>query len=306
MQRSFMGSLMELSAEHDNIMYLTADSGEGGLELMYKRNFPDCCYNFGIAEENMVAAAAGMALCGKVPFVYTAAPFLAYRSFEFIRDDLCLQNVPVKLFGSGSGISVSSLGPTHHATEDIAVLNSLPNLTVLSPATPKQAYESVRVAYEIEGPVYVRLGMNNEKEYFGEDYRIPAGGFEVLREGKDIGIVSTGSMLKESMDVAEMLEKEGVKVSVANAFSIKPFDSDALLEFASNVDCLFSVEEHNICGGLGTLIADVLIASRMNKHLIKIGLEDTFAQGYGSIDLVRCENGLDAISIANRIRKEIS
>ena len=120
MQNSFMGSLMELSAKHEEILYLTADSGEGGLDLMYQRNFPNRTFNFGIAEENMVAAAAGMALCGKIPFVYTAAPFLAYRSFEFIRDDLCLQNAPVKLFGSGSGMSVSAVSYTHLTLPTIA------------------------------------------------------------------------------------------------------------------------------------------------------------------------------------------
>ena len=178
MQSSFIGNLMELSQVHDEIMYLTADSGEGGLDLMYQRNFPDRCFNFGIAEENMVAAAAGMALCGKIPFVYTAAPFLAYRSYEFIRDDICLQNVPVKLFGSGSGLSVGSLGPTHHTTEDIAVLRCLPNITILSPATPKQAYEAVKVAYDTSGPVFVRLGMNKEREFFDETYIINNGGFD--------------------------------------------------------------------------------------------------------------------------------
>ena len=169
-----MGSLMELSEVHNEIMYLTADSGEGGLDLMYQRNFPDRCFNFGIAEENMVAAASGMALCGKIPFVYTAAPFLVYRSFEFIRNDVCLQNVPVKMIGSGSGISVSSLGPTHHTTEDIAVLRSLPNLTIFSPATPKQAYESIKLAYTNPGPTYIRLGMNKEREYFDDDYKMSA------------------------------------------------------------------------------------------------------------------------------------
>ena len=250
MQSSFMGSLMELTSEHEDVMYLTADSGEGGLDLMYQRNFPERAFNFGIAEENMVAAAAGMALCGKVPFVYTASPFLAYRSFEFIRDDLCLQNVNVKLFGTGSGMSVSSLGPTHHTTEDIAVLRSLPNLTILSPATPRQAYEAVRIAYEIKGPVYVRLGMNKEQEYFDENYKIPSGGFEVLRKGADVGMITTGSVLKEVMDAADLLEEEGVLVSVAHVFSIKPFDAKSFLDFASKVNRLVVVEEHNVLGGL--------------------------------------------------------
>ena len=303
MQSSFMGSLMELSGGHEEVLYLTADSGEGGLDLMYQRNFPTRTFNFGIAEENMVAAAAGMALCGKVPFVYTAAPFLAYRSFEFIRDDLCLQNVPVKLFGSGSGMSVSSLGPTHHTTEDLAVLRALPNLTILSPATPKQAYEAVKIAYETEGPVYVRLGMNKETEYFDENYSVPAGGFDVLKTGGDIGIVSTGSILKEAMDAAEVLEGEGVSVSVANVFSLKPFDSKAFLEFASGLSRIVVVEEHNVIGGLGSLICDELFSAGKLLPVEKIGLNDTFTKGYGTIETVHKENGLDAASIADRIRK---
>ena len=306
MQSSFMGSLMELSAEHEDILYLTADSGEGGLDLMYQRNFPTRTFNFGIAEENMVAAAAGMALCGKIPFLYTAAPFLAYRSFEFIRDDLCLQNVPVKLFGSGSGMSVSSLGPTHHTTEDLAVLRSLPNLTILSPATPRQAYEAVRLAYDIAGPVYVRLGMNKETEYFDENYHVPEGGFDVVRTGGDIGILSTGSVLSEVMDAAERLEEAGVKVSVASVFSLKPFDSKSFLEFASKVSKLVTVEEHNVLGGLGSLICDELMAVGKFMPIKKIGLKDTFTKGYGTIETVHRENGLDAASIVETIRKEFA
>jgi len=303
MQSSFMGSLMELSGEHEKIMYLTADSGEGGLDLMYRRNFPERAFNFGIAEENMVAAAAGMALCGKIPFVYTAAPFLVYRSLEFIRDDLCLQNVPVKLFGSGSGMSVSSLGPTHHTTEDIAILRSLPNLTILSPASPKQAYESAKIAYEINGPVYVRLGMNKEKEYFADDYSVPETGFEILRKGRDAGIVVTGAILEEVMDAAEMLSDEGIEVSVANVFSIKPFDTNGFLQFASGVDRLYSVEEHNVIGGLGSILTDILLSEGYSIPVTKIGLKDMFTKGYGTVDIIRKENGLDAISIAEHVRE---
>lgn len=306
MQSSFMGSLMELSGEHEEVLYLTADSGEGGLDLMYQRNFPNRCFNFGIAEENMVAAAAGMALCGKIPFVYTAAPFLAYRSFEFIRDDLCLQNVPVKLFGSGSGMSVSSLGPTHHTTEDIAVLRSLPNLTILSSATPKQAYEAVKVAYEVPGPVYVRLGMNKETEYFDEAYRIPSGGFDVLRSGSDVGILTTGSVLKEVMNAVDVLETEGISASVASVFSLKPFDIVSFLKFASGVSRLVVVEEHSVTGGLGSIATEELYTAGILKPVTKIGLENCFTKGYGTVATVHKENGLDATSIVMRIKKEIS
>ena len=306
MQSSFIGSLMELSAEHEEIVYLTADSGEGGLDLMYQRNFPSRCYNFGIAEENMVAAAAGMALCGKVPFVYTAAPFLVYRAFEFIRDDLCLQNVPVKLVGSGSGISLSSLGPTHHTTEDIAVLRSLPNLTILCPATPKQAYECVRYAYKTSGPVYVRLGMNKEHEYFDDDYMLPKEGIDFLREGDDAAILTMGLLLNEVMDAAELLSEEGIEVAVASVVSIKPFDSWMFLEFANKTPHIFVIEEHNIIGGLGSIVSDELIAAGKSMMMTKLGLKDTFTKGYGTLDNVRQENGLDTESIVNCIREELS
>ena len=301
MQSSFMGSLMELSGMYDDIMYLTADSGEGGLDMMYRRNFSKRSFNFGIAEENMVAAAAGMALCGKVPFLYTAAPFLVYRSYEFIRDDLCLQNVPVKLFGSGSGISVSSLGPTHHSTEDVGILRCLPNITILSPATPRQAYESVKIAYEIPGPVYVRLGMNKEYEYFDESYSVPSGGFDVLREESDVGIVVTGSILCEVMEAANILNGQGIEVAVASVFSIKPFDENAFLKFSSRCKSIFTVEEHNVIGGLGEIVSDTLAKTSLSKTVTRIGLYDKFTKGYGSVDTVRRENGLDAVSIAQTI-----
>ena len=305
MQSSFMGSLMELSEVHNEIMYLTADSGEGGLDLMYQRNFPDRCFNFGIAEENMVAAASGMALCGKIPFVYTAAPFLVYRSYEFIRNDVCLQNVPVKIIGSGSGISVSSLGPTHHTTEDIAVLRSLPNLTIYSPVTPKQAYEAIKLAYTNPGPTYVRLGMNKEKEYFDDDYRIPSTGIDLLREGSDALVISTGSELNEVMKASDILYEDGIHITVINVFSIKPFDSEFFLKCVKGFKHVFSVEEHNTIGGLGSMVLECLYSGGKDASVIKIGLQDGFTKGYGDIDSLRKLNGLDAQTIATIIRRNI-
>ncbi|WP_026491174.1 transketolase family protein [Butyrivibrio sp. XPD2002] len=305
MQSSFMGSLMELSEVHNDIMYLTADSGEGGLDLLYKRNFPDRCFNFGIAEENMVAAAAGMALCGKKPFVYTAAPFLVYRAFEFIRDDICLQNVPVKLIGSGSGISVSSLGPTHHTTEDIAVLRSLPNLSIFSPATPKQAYESIKEAYNTPGPVYIRLGMSKESEFFDEDYKIPEGGIDIIREGADALVVTTGAELKEVIDAAAILHSENIEITVASVFSVKPFDSVQFLKYARSARRIFTVEEHNVIGGLGSTIAECLYFEGLNIQMEKIGLKDCFTKGYGSLERLKHWNGLDSETIVTSIRRSL-
>lgn len=305
MQSSCIGSLMELAEKDKNVLYLTADSGEGGLDLIFRKNFPDRSFNFGIAEENMVAAAAGLASSGKIPFVYTAAPFLVYRAYEFIRNDVCLQKLPVKLIGSGSGISVSSLGPTHHATEDIAVLRSIPNIKILSPATPKQAYECMKEAYRHPGPVYIRLGTNREKEYFAEDYQFPIDHNEVLSRGSDVAIFSTGSILEVVMDVSAELEKKGISISVINVPTLKPFDEASVREMAATNRIFCVVEEHNVIGGLGSIIADSLVNHGISKKMIRIGLNDRFSVGYGTLEQIRKENGLGIDQIVERIMRTV-
>lgn len=299
MQSACIGSLMEIAEKDKNVLYLTADSGEGGLDLMFRRNFPERSFNFGIAEENMVAASAGLAASGKIPFVYTAAPFLAYRSFEFIRNDICLQNLPVKLIGTGSGITVSSLGPTHHTTEDIAVLRSLPNLTIFSPATPKQVICCMEAAYKHDGPVYIRLGMNKEKEYFDDANDMNIYRNWVLRKGNDVAVFTTGSILEEVMTAAELLQQKGIEASVVNISTIKPFDKRSVIEQEAKIFC--TVEEHNVFGGLGSIISEILADEKICKDIVKIGLNDCFSVGYGKLPQVRKENGLDAASICQKI-----
>ena len=305
MQSSCIGSLMELAEKDTRVLYLTADSGEGGLDFMFRRNFPERSFNFGIAEENMVAAAAGLASSGKIPFVYTAAPFLVYRSYEFIRNDICLQNLPVKLIGTGSGISVSSLGPTHHTTEDISVLRCLPGLKILSPETPKQAYECMKMAYKINGPVYIRLAMNKEKEFFTDDYQLPYGETEILKDGFQTAIFTTGSILQEVMEAAECLEKGGVSTAVINVPILKPFNRDDVMKQAEKVKLICTVEEHNIVGGLGSMIADALAETNLMVKTLRIGLNDSFSVGYGTLPQIRKENGLDAETIVRRIIQTI-
>lgn len=301
MQSSCIGSLMELAEMDNNVLYLTADSGEGGLDLMFRRNFPKRTFDFGIAENNMVAAAAGLATAGKIPFVYTAAPFLVYRSYEFIRDDVCLQNLPVKLVGTGSGLSVGALGPTHHTTEDISALRCLPGLKILSPATPKQAYESMKIAYSHQGPVYIRLGMSKEREFFDEEYTVPQSGMDILTQGEDIVIFSTGAILEEVMKCVEILNKQGIRATVVNIFSIKPFDAEKAVTLMRGKHLVCTVEEHNTIGGIGSIILETMADNNVSIPILKIGLNDTFAKGYGISRQVRIENGIDAISIAKKI-----
>ncbi len=305
MNSAYIGKLMELAELDHDVLHLLADSGTG-YDEMFRRVFPDQIFNFGIGEENMVAAAAGLATVGKKPFVFTAGAFLAYRSMEFIRDDICFQNLNVKIVGMGSGLSWSSLGPTHHTTEDIAVLRSLPNLMILSPATPKQVSECVQKAYEHNGPVYIRIGMNHEKEFFSDDYVYDLSRNDILMDGEDLAVFSTGSILEETYKACEMLRADGIGVKLVNVTSLKPFYESDVVEAAKAAGKIITVEEHNIHGGLAGIIAEINSFRGLGARIIPIGIEDQFAKGYGNQLTVRKQNDLDADSIYSRIRKALS
>lgn len=304
MQRAYISSLMEIAEKDNRVLHILADSGTGYDEL-FRHNFPDRMYNFGIAEENMVAAAAGMASAGKIPFVFTAGAFLAYRSFEFIRNDVCFQNLNVKIAGMGSGLAWSSLGPTHHTTEDLAVLRALPNLMILSPSSPKQVSECVKIAYEHTGPVYIKIGMNNEKEFFPDDYILKEDFFDIL-DGAEISqadylLFTTGSILEEACDAVKELCKKNIKISLINVPVIKPFANKKALDLIKNKKTVFTVEEHSITGGLGTILCELAAENALGIPVRRIGLNDVFAEGYGTQKIIRIQNELDAKNIAKKI-----
>lgn len=305
MNSAYIGKLMELAQQDKDVLHLLADSGTG-YDEMFRKNFPNQIFNFGIAEENMIAAAAGMATAGKKPFVFTAGAFLAYRGMEFIRDDICFQNLNVKVVGMGSGLSWSSLGPTHHTTEDLAVLRAIPNLMILSPATPLQVMDCVQAAYEHEGPVYIRIGMNHEKEFFEEGYDYSPYRNDLIADGKDIAVYVTGSILQEADSACEILRNEGYSIRLKNVSCIKPFNKEELLQDAKTYGRIVTIEEHNIYGGLGSIVAESLAYSGVSAKVYPIGIEDVFAKGYGSQAIVRKANGLDSGSIADKIREAIS
>lgn len=304
MQSAYIGKLMELAERDRNVLHILADSGTG-YDEMFRRNFPEQIYNFGICEENMVAAAAGMATVGKIPFVFTAGAFLAYRSLEFIRDDVCFQNLNVKIVGMGSGLAWSSLGPTHHTTEDIAVLRAIPNLMILSPSTPRQVAAAMEIAYAHKGPVYIRIGMNHEKEFFEKDYRMEVSQCDVLRDGGHITVFTTGSILEEVISAADLLKEDSIYVNVLNAGTMKPFDEAAVSHYAKSSSLLVTVEEHNIYGGLGSIVAEILAENGIGTKLTRIGIRDVFASGYGTHQAVRRANKLDAVSIYHQIREAV-
>lgn len=305
MNSAYIGKLMELAEKDHDVIHMLADSGTG-YDEMFRRNFPDQIYNFGIGEENMVAAAAGMASAGKKPFVFTAGAFLAYRSMEFIRDDICFQNLNVKIVGMGSGLAWSSLGPTHHTTEDISVLRAIPNLRILSPATPRQVVACVQAAYEHNEPVYIRIGMNHEAEYFSEDYTYHAGQNDLIRDGRDLAVFVTGSILDEVVQACDLLGQDGISAKIINIVGVKPFDTQDIIEAARTISKIAVVEEHNIYGGLGSIIAETVAYNGLHAKVYPIGLNDAFAEGYGTQQMVRKVNALDAVSIYRRLKEAVA
>ena len=304
MQRAYVTALYEILKKDRNVISCLSDSGTDYDELI-AREFPDQVVNFGISENNQLAAAAGMAAAGKIPFVYTTGAFIVYRSYEFLRDDICLQNRNVKLIGMGTGLAWSTLGATHHTTEDLAPLRALPNLTVITPATPRELTGAVRAAYEIQGPVYIRMGMSGEEEFFDETYTFTPGKIVPMREGNDLTVFTAGSILSEVMKAACLLEQEGISARVINVHTMKPLDSDGILRECERPGLFFSVEEHNSLGGIGTAIADLCVSRGLPVRLTKIGLEDAFASGFGTREEVLAQNRLDAAGIFRKISDRI-
>lgn len=306
MRNAYLEALYELSQRNENILALISDNGAVVYDK-YRADFPERFINFGISEANMVAASAGLASCGKIPFVYTISNFLTMRAFEFIRNDVCLQNRNVKLVGTGAGFVYSTLGPTHHATEDIALMRVLPNMTVLSPASPKEAKSAAFAAAEIQGPVYIRLGTNKEPEIYQPGCNFKVGEGITMMDGNDITVVATGSILNAVVQAAEELQSEGISARIVNIHTIKPIDTEIIIKAAEETGAIITVEEHSITGGLGSSVAEVLV-EKGNRAVVfeRMGLDNRFCEGYGTHNELLHHNGLSVEHIKNRMRKVFS
>ena len=300
MQKAFLQTLYDLAEQDRNVLMLSADNGIE-FDKLFKRDFPQQYIEFGIAECNMVAAASGLASYGKIPFVHTASNFLAYRAYEFIRNDVCVQNANVKIVGFGSGLANSTLGPSHHSTEDVGVLYSLPNLTILSASSPLETEQAIKEAYSINGPVYIRIGLVGEPEIQEKRPENIFNKNNIIRDGSDVAIFSTGPIIAEVLAAAELLQDCGVGAKVINVNKIKPFHKESLIDICCGMSNIVSVEEHNVHGGLGSIIADIMVQEKIDVELSKIGLQDCFAVGYGSQHDLQKQNGLDRVSISESI-----
>ena len=297
MRDAYFTALAELAAEDPRVWALTGDLGIGLFDPV-EAAAPGRVLNVGIAEQALVGIAAGLAYAGKLPFAYSIAPFATSRPHDQIRVDVAMAGANVKLVGVGGGVAYGYLGPTHHAIEDLALMRSLPGMTVLAPGDPDEARRATRAAAEHDGPVYLRIGKNGEPRVLPADAGFRIGRALLLRDGGDVTLATTGTMLPETLDAANRLEAAGVRASVLHFGTVKPFDGDALLAAAARSATVVTVEEHSIVGGLGSAAAEVLAENGVPARLKRLGLRDVFAHAVGSREHLLREYGLTADDIA--------
>ena len=298
---SYGNALASLGREHENLVVLDADLAAATKTGIFKKEFPERHIDCGIAEANMIGIAAGLASTGKVPFCSSFAMFAAGRTFEQIRNSVGYPHLNVKIGATHAGISVGEDGATHQCNEDIALMRTIPGMTIINPSDDVEARAAVKAAYEMEGPVYLRFGrlavpVINDRE----DYKFEIGKGVVLKEGTDLTIIATGLEVAESLAAAEKLEADGISVEVINMHTIKPLDVDLVVRSAAKTGKVVTVEEHSIIGGLGSAVAEVL-AEKQPAKLLRIGVEDRFGESGPALKLLE-KYELDAAGIYKKVK----
>lgn len=288
---AFDNELIRLAEQDGRVVIVGADDGR--FRSMVTEEIKARYLNVGIAECNAIGVAAGLSCCNKIPFVTAGGTFLVHRANEFIRDDVCMQNRNVKIAAIGAGLAMNALGNTQHMTEDIATLRAIPNLTIMTAATPTEAVLMAKAAYEYEGPVYIRLGRHEGRDIYQEkEMQFQIGKGQLVHEGTDISIISTGTILSDILDVLPELDRNGIHAEVINMHTVKPIDRDMILHAAMHTGKILVVEEHSVTGGLRGAIAEVLTEEGNVPILRHMGLKDCFAKGYGSYKEIKRNNGL--------------
>ncbi len=272
-------------SQNPNVVVLDADLGNATKSAAFKKAAPERYFDMGIAEQDMMGTAAGLAACGKIPIASTFAMFAAGRAFEQIRNSIAYPKLNVKIAATHAGVTVGEDGGSHQAIEDISLMRSIPNMTVINPADGKEAEEALKAAVQYYGPVYIRLGRATVPDLHGDNYQFNWGKGEVLREGKDVGIIATGIMVAKALAAAEKLSEQGIEARVVNIHTIKPIDEALLIETAKLTGKVVTAEEHSVIGGLGSAVSEVLSRQQPVK-MAMVGVQDTFGCSGSPEDLL--------------------
>ncbi|MGH7889581.1 MAG: transketolase family protein [Thermodesulfobacteriota bacterium] len=301
MRTAFIKTLFDLAKQDERINLIVGDLGYSVVEP-FQKEFPSRFINAGVAEQNMTGMAAGLALSGKIVFTYSIANFPTLRCLEQIRNDICYHKANVKIVAVGGGFAYGALGVTHHATEDLAIMRSLPNMLVIAPGDPVEAKLATQALVEHEGPGYLRLGKAGEPKIHQDEIDFKLGKAIELKYGTDITLISTGGMLFNSLKAAEKLEEQGISVRLLSMHTVKPLDNEAVLKAASETSAMFTIEEHSIIGGLGGAVAETLAESGNSQVYFKrLGIPSTFISQVGNQEYLRNLFSLSAEGILNSV-----
>jgi transketolase len=304
MRERCLKTITELAAEDERVVFVGSDLGVGVM-AEFKAAFPDRFFMEGVAEQNLVGLAAGLAMEGRIVYLNTIATFLTRRCFEQVAVDLCMHNANVRLIGNGGGVVYAPLGPTHLAIEDIGILRTLPNMTILAPADAGEMGRAVRATLDHPGPVYVRVAKGHDPVVTAEAEEFRIGRGVPMRDGHDALIVTTGVGLQVSLGAADLLTAAGIDASVLHLPTIKPLDVEALAAAAERVPVVVTVEEHSVIGGLGSAVAETLAEIDMlfSRKFRRLGFPDVFPTGYGDQAGMMRRYGLSADGVAAHVKE---
>jgi len=300
-RQSFGEALKQLGDENKKIVVLDADLSGATKTSIFAKAHPDRFFDIGIAECNMIGIASGMATCGKIPFTASFAAFVTGRVYDQIRASVCYPNLNVKICGTHSGLTVGEDGATHQMLEDINLMRPLPNMTIFSPADDTETKWAVREAAKIEGPVYIRLCRLATPLIYDENTKFEFGKAKCFGNGKDATVFTTGITVSIALEAQEILKSEGINIRVVDIATIKPIDRDMILKCAKETNHLISIEDHSIYGGLGDVIADVLI-EEYPKKLIKMGMKNEFGKSGKALEVLK-HFGLTSEAIVKKIKE---
>ena len=300
-RQSYGEALLELGKENEQIVVFDADLASATKTNLFAKEFPNRFFDMGIAEQNMISTAAGMATCGKIPYASTFAVFAAGRAYDQIRNSVCYPKLNVKICATHAGVTVGEDGATHQMIEDISLMRTLPNMTVLSTSDDVQTKWAVKEISKINGPVYLRLSRLATPIIYGENQKFEIGKAVQIGEGTDATIFATGVTVSEAIRAQEILENKGIKVRVVDIHTVKPIDKDMVIKCAKETKKLISVEDHNVIGGLGSAISEVLTEEYPVK-LVRMGINDTFGKSGKAIELMQYF-GITAENIVEKVVK---
>jgi transketolase len=302
----FGQAVLAVAEQHPDMMVISADLGNSSGLDRFKKTYPERFLNIGIAEQNMIGVAAGMAKEGYNVFATSFAPFITMRAAEQVRMNLGYMRMNVKIVGIGSGVSMAFLGNSHYGIEDAAIMRAIPNLTVVSPADCVEIFKVVAAAADFEGPMYIRLtGAVGNPPIYTEDYAFEIGKAVILRQPADVTLIATGSMVHESLDAAKLLEESGIRVGVINMHTIKPLDIEVIDKAIKSSRLLVTVEEHSVIGGLGSAVAEYKSTKRTAPPQLTLGLPDAF-DVTGDYRFLLERHGLVAAKIAARVKDKLN